>query len=88
MLASKAIGMVVKVNDVEALQKDLQRDFVIKSTLFSVAGNTALCCVHLIAVVNAALITARHIDFEKEPVKEPAKEPRQEPKQDPCKEAN
>ena len=33
MLASKAIGIVVKANDVQALQKDLQEDFVIKSTL-------------------------------------------------------
>ena len=35
MLASKAIGMVVKANDVQALQKDLQEDFVIKSTLLN-----------------------------------------------------
>ena len=42
MLASKAIGMVVKVDDVEALQKDLQKDFVMNSTLSSVAGNTDL----------------------------------------------
>lgn len=32
MLASNAIGMVVKADDVHALQKDLQKDFVIKST--------------------------------------------------------
>ena len=31
--------MDVKVDDVEALQKDLQKDFVIKSTLSSVAGD-------------------------------------------------
>lgn len=31
LLASKAIGMVVKVDDEEALQKDLQEDFVINS---------------------------------------------------------
>ena len=35
MLASKAIGMVVKADDVHALQKDLQKDFVIKSTLLN-----------------------------------------------------
>ena len=35
MLASKAIGIVVKANDVQALQKDLQEDFVIKSTLLN-----------------------------------------------------
>lgn len=35
MLGSRAISMVVKVDDVEALQKDLQEDFVINSTLLS-----------------------------------------------------
>lgn len=70
MLASKAIGMVVKVDDVEALQKD----FVINSTFSSVAGNMALRSGRLLAFGNAALITAKHINFEKEPAKEPVQE--------------
>lgn len=74
MLASKAIGMVVKVDDVEALQKDLQKDFVINSTFSSVAGNMALRSARLLAFGNAALITAKHINFEKEPAKEPVQE--------------
>ena len=57
---------------------------MINSTLSSVAGNKALRCGRLLAVDNAALITATHIDFEKEPEKEPAKEPVQEP----CREAD
>ena len=65
--------MVVKVDDVEALQKDLQEDFVINSTVSIVAGNMALRCGRLLAVASAALITAEHIEFEKEPEKEPAK---------------
>ena len=74
MLASKVIGMVVKVDDVEALQKDLQKDFVITSTFSSVAGNMALRSGRLLAFGNAALITAKHINFEKEPAKEPVQE--------------
>lgn len=70
MLASKAIGMVVKVDDVEALQKD----FVINSTFSSVAGNMTLRSGRLLAFGNAALITAKHINFEKEPAKEPVQE--------------
>ena len=35
----------------------------------------ALRCGRLLAVANIALITAEHIDFEKEPDKELAKEP-------------
>ena len=81
---SKAIGMVVKVDDVEALQKDLQKDFVINSTLWSVAGDMALRCSRLLAVANAALIAVKHIDIEKEPAKEPGHEPEQQP----CKEAD
>ena len=80
--------MVVKVDDVEALQKDLQKDFVINSTFSSVAGNMALRCGRLLAFGNAALITAKHINFEKEPEKEPAKEPAKEPVQEHCKEAD
>ena len=83
-LASKAIDMVVKVNDVEALQKDLQKDFVINSTLSSVAGNIALGCGRQLEAANTTLITAKHIEFEKEPAKEPVKEPEQES----CKEAD
>ena len=83
-LASKAIDMVVKVDDVEASQKDLQNDFVINSTLSSVAGNIALGCGRLLEAANTTLITAKRIDFEKEPAKEPVKEPEQES----CKEAD
>ena len=91
-LASKAIDMIVKVNDVEALQKDLQKDFVINSTLSSVAGNIALGCGRQLEAANTTLITAKHIEFEKEPDKEPAKEPAKEPVKEPeqesCKEAD
>ena len=66
MLASKVIGMLVKVDDVEVLQKDLQEDFVINSTLSSVDGEITLRCGRLPTVVNAALITAKHIDFQNE----------------------
>ena len=61
------------MDNVEALQKDLPGDFVINSTLSSVAGIIALRCGRLFAVANSALITAKHIDFEKEPIKESVK---------------
>ena len=71
--ASKAIGVVLKVDDVEALQKDLPGDFVIYSTFSSVAGIIVPRCGRLFAVANSALITAKNIDFEKEPIKESVK---------------
>lgn len=71
MLASKAIDIVIKVDDVKSLQKDLQEDFVINSSLPSVAENMVLSCGRLRVVANAALITVKHINFEKEPEEEP-----------------
>lgn len=56
--------MVVKVDDVEALQKEIW--------YFA-------ACDHLLAGANAALITSKHDDFKKEPEKESTKEPVQEP---------
>lgn len=76
---TKTVDMVVEVNDVEALQKDLQKEFALNSALSSVAGNMALGCGLLLPVANAALITDKHIGFEKEPG--------QESEQEPCKEA-
>jgi len=71
--------VVAKVDDVEVVQKHLEKDFVINSMLSSVAGNMALCCGRMLVDANATLITARHIDFEKEPAKEPSKEAHIEP---------
>lgn len=52
--ASKAIGVVLKVDDVEALQKDLPGDFVIYSTFSPVAGIIVPRCGRLFAVANSA----------------------------------
>ena len=73
MLGSRAISMVVKVDDVEALQKDLQEDFVINSTLLSMVRNMALHCGRLLVAANAALVTAKHVDLERKPEKELSK---------------
>lgn len=65
MLTRKAIDMVIKVDDVEALQNDLQKDFEINSTLSSVSGNMVLRCGRLVAVANAALSTVWHKFWER-----------------------
>ena len=65
--------MVVKRDDVEALQKDLQEDFVINSTLLSMVRNIALHCSRLLVAANAALVTAKHVDLERKPEKELSK---------------
>ena len=82
MFVSKAVGMVVSIDDVKELQNDLKNDYIINSELASFAGKLALRFGTWLAVTNAALITKKHIDFnagkeldkvlDKEPSKEPA----------------
>ena len=70
--------MVVKINDVNKLQQDLKNDYIINHELSSLAGGVALRCGRLLALANAALITTKHVQIEKEPepdLKEPATHP-------------
>ena len=63
MLATKAVGVVVQVQDADALQNELKNDYIITKELSILAGGLALRCGQLLAVTNAALITTKHIDF-------------------------
>ena len=67
MLASKGLGMVVKIDDVEKLQQDLKNDYIINHELSSLAGGIALSCGRWLALANAALITTKHVQLENEP---------------------
>ena len=67
LFVSKGVGMVVKVDDVEKLQQDLKNDYIINQELSYLAGGIALRCGRLLALANAALITTKHIQLEKEP---------------------
>ena len=67
MLFSKGVGMVVSIDDVKELQKELKNDYIINQELSSLAGGLALRCGRWLALANAALITTKHIKFEKEP---------------------
>ena len=62
-LSTKAIGMVVRLKDTEALQNELKNDYIITKELSNLSGNLALRCGRLLAVANAFLITAKHVDF-------------------------
>ena len=66
MLVSKGVGMVVSIDDVKELQKDLKNDYIINKELSSVAGSLSLRCGRLLAVANTALIAIIHIYFKKE----------------------
>ena len=67
LLASKGLGLVVKVDDVEKLQQELKNDYIINQELSSLAGGLALRCGRWLALANAALITTKHIQLEREP---------------------
>ena len=66
MLLTKGVGLVVSIDDVNDLQKELKNDYIINQDLPSLAGGLALRCGRWLALANAALITTKHIKFEKE----------------------
>ena len=67
VLFSKGLGMVVKVDDIEKLQQDLKNDFIINHELSSLSGGVALSCGRGLALANAVLITAKHVQLETKP---------------------
>ena len=58
--------MVVLIDDVKKLQEELNNDYIINQELSSLSGSLALRFSRLLALANTALITAKHIKFEKE----------------------
>ena len=64
--STKALGSIVKLKDAEALQNELKNDYIITKEVSSLSGSIALKCGRLLAVANAFLITAKHVDFSKE----------------------
>ena len=66
VFSTKALGCVVKLKDAEALQNELKNNYIITKELSNLSGNIALRCGRLLAVANAFLITAKHVDFSDE----------------------
>ena len=64
---TRALGYAVKVKDPETLQNELKNDYIITKELSNLSGNLALKYGRLLAVANAFLITAKHVDFSAEP---------------------
>ena len=64
--STKALSLVVRLKDTEALQNELKNDYIITKELSSLSGNLVLRCGCLLAVANAFLITAKHVDFSAE----------------------
>ena len=62
-ISTKALGWVVKIKDVDALQNELKNDYIITKEMSTLSGGLALKCGRLLAIANAFLITAKHIDL-------------------------
>jgi len=60
---TKALSLVVKIKDVDALQNELKNDYIITKEMSALSGGLALRCGRLLAVANAFLIAAKHVDF-------------------------
>ena len=58
--------MVVPIDDVKELQKELKNDYIINQELSTLSGGLPLCFGRFLALANAALITTKHINLEKE----------------------
>ena len=71
-LSTKALSLVVRLKDTEALQNELKNDYIITKELSNISGNLALRCGRLLAVANAFLITAKHVDFSAEEPRHPS----------------
>ena len=72
--SKKALNMLVKIKDVDALQNELKNDYIITKELSELSGGLALRCGRLLAVVNAFLITAKHVDFNAEEPHHPSRD--------------
>ena len=60
--ATKALGLVVRLKDAEALQNELKNDYITKE-LSNLSGSLALRCGRMLAVAKAFLITTKHVNF-------------------------
>ena len=71
---TKALGMVVKLKDPEALKNELKNDYIIAKELSILSGGLALRCGRLLAVANAFLISGKHVDFSAEELRHPSRD--------------
>ena len=72
--SAKALSLVVNLKDTKALQDELKNDYIITKELSNLSGNIALRCGRLLAVANAFLIPAKHVDFSAEEPRHPSRD--------------
>ena len=63
---TKALRLLVRIKDSDALENELKNDYIITKELSELSGRLALRCGRLLAVADAFFITAKHVDFSAE----------------------
>ena len=58
----------MRIKDFSALQNELKNDYIITIELSALSGGLALKCGRMLAVANALLIAAKHVDFSSDSV--------------------
>jgi len=69
-LAIKAVGLAVKIDDADAPKNELKNDFIISKEMSQFFGGLALKYGDKLAVINTAMITAKHVDFSNQQITE------------------
>ena len=72
--STKALSLVVRLKDAEAIQNELKNDYIITKELSNLSGSLVLRCGRLLALPNAFLITAKHVDFSAEELRHPSRD--------------
>ena len=62
---TRMVGTFVPIKDVKALQSDLKKDYIITKEFSTVVGSLTLRCGRLLMVAITALITTKHVDFQR-----------------------
>ena len=62
-LVTRGLQMVIEIDDVDAMKKELKEDFIINKEMTDFVGSLSLKYGKFLAPISAALITAKHIDF-------------------------
>ena len=62
-LVTRGLQMVIEIDDVDAMKKELKEDFIINKEMTNFVGSLSLKYGKFLAPISAALITVKHIDF-------------------------
>ena len=60
-LLTRGLQMVVEIDDIDAMKKELKEDFIINKEMTDFVGSLSLKYGKFLAPISAALITAKHI---------------------------